>query len=176
MLGAMRILSAWALGLLLSIHTVLAAAPAPDPESTVKAFYSYRIKSALTGAPDAKQLGVLRQWLTPRLCAQLEKAGKERDAFVKKHGNSEKPPWCEGDLFSSTFEGPTSFEIAGGAGDGKNSLVQVVFSFSQPGQKTFRWSDRIRLKRINGKWLIDDVVYDLPLEFGNSKTLHSNLP
>jgi hypothetical protein len=172
----MKNLCAWVLGFFLMGNLAGAVVPAASPDDTVRAFYSYRIKSALTGAPTAQQLAVLRQWFTPRLWTQLEKAGKERDVFIKKYGNDEKPPWCEGDIFSSTFEGPTSFEIGGGAGDGEQSMIQVLFAYRQPGQKTVRWADRILLKKIQGKWLIDDVIYDLPVEFGNHSTLRANLP
>lgn len=120
--------SIFALILLFSLSFVFAVPPSAQPEDTVRAFYNYRIRSGLTGDPTEAQLKILRQWLSPRLCAQLEKAGKEREAFVKKYGDSEKPPWCEGDLFSSTFEGPNSFEIAGSGSKNQDALVQVIFS------------------------------------------------
>jgi hypothetical protein len=164
--------SVWAVLFLAVIGTGLAG----EPKDTVRAFYSFQTRTPIAGAPTVSELNKIRPWLTPRLWTGLDRARREREAFIKKYGSSEKPPWCEGDLFSSTFEGATSFEIAGGDIQSDSALVQVLFTYRGPDKVPHRWADRVRLRLVNRQWLIDDILYDLPAAFGNTGTLRANLP
>ena len=149
----------------------------PDsPEATVKAFYEICIEERVTGLPTESQFEQLRPLVSDHLYGLLADARMEQVEFAKENPY-EKPPWIEGDLFSSLFEGPTGFSTGEVAVDGKRATVRVDFVDDSPGMETpFRWSDDVELVlNADGDWVIDDVVYRGEWDFASKGRLSDAL-
>lgn len=141
-----------ALFLILLIPAIAFGQTATADQSITNFYRAYR-ELKFSGLPDSQQTAKLVPHLSKGLRAALKKAQAEQARCVKAHPN-DKPPWSEGDLFSSNFEGFTSVKV-GTATKGEYSLE---FTYIENG-KTIRWQDRVAVVKENGGWVIDDVVY-----------------
>jgi len=152
------------------------AAEAPDPGATVQAFYTICRGERLSGLPDARQLERLSGLLSTRLIALIE-AARTRQARFQREFPNDKPPFIEGDLFSSLFEGPTGFEPGTVRLDGDRARVTVHFSHrdERNGGSVTRWEDDAWLVRERGQWRIDDVEYHGGWPFAARGRLARNL-
>ena len=106
-----------ALAVILAALAALAACARADspaapelPGRAVRAFYAERQRLGVAGAPNAEQLAALAPLVSDTLRALLDAARRLRDAESAR-APEEKPPFVEGDLFSSLFEGPTAFAV-----------------------------------------------------------------
>jgi hypothetical protein len=139
----------------------LALASGTDsPQQTVQNFYAVYLKSHAPGLPDSKKLGQLKPYLSKQLVALILHAREEQKRFIKNYP-AEKPPWIEGDLFSSLFEGPTACTVAAGAITNDRARVMVRFTYNDPKTpgKPFTWQDALYLVKEHDKWVIDDIEY-----------------
>jgi hypothetical protein len=114
------------------------------------------------GLPQPAQVDALTVHLSPILISRLKRAYDGQQAYARRFPG-DKPPLIEGDLFSSLFEGPTSYAIAEVVPDGERARVLVKFTFTDPatGQVVRTWNDRylvVRGPRVGG-WLVEDVEY-----------------
>ncbi|MBS3954946.1 MAG: hypothetical protein KGZ88_18485, partial [Methylomicrobium sp.] len=132
------------------------------PDKHVSAFLGKYHSMRFSGLPNDEQAKVLASYLSPRLNELLQNARQFQQDFKTRYP-TEKPPLVEGDIFSSLFEGATSFEIseAAIALDSANVLVTFSYAVPQADARPETWSDRYKLiKMTNGSnWLIDDVEY-----------------
>ncbi len=144
------------------------------PTRVVERFYARRIESRMTGAPTPAELESVAPYLTPELRDLLAEARTLHDQ-EELAAPDEKPAFAEGDLFSSLFEGPTSFHVLGEEG-GKVGphRVAVRFTYANPAE-TISWEDRAVVVRQDGGWAIADVEYEGDWEFASRGTLRSNL-
>jgi hypothetical protein len=117
--------------------------------------------AGLTGLPDHGMLRKLAPHLTPGMKRSLEAAMREQRRCRGKFPE-DRPPWIEGDLFSSNFEGFTSFRIEDGAHAGGD--VPVAYEFVA-GKDRVEWRDVLSLKRVGGRWRLDNVTYRAPFQF-----------
>lgn len=153
--------------------------PAPQflPETPTGAavrFYELHQPYAGAGVPDAAQMEAYKPLLTRPLIAALERARAERDAAMASTPD-EKPPFVEGALFASLFEGYTSVQPVTLATEGWESRVKVCFAYAQGGART-EWTDTVVLRKEDGVWRIDDVVYGGQWDFANTGSLRKQLP
>jgi len=148
----------------------------PDsPEATVTAFYEICIEEKITGLPSDKQFEELRPLLSDSLASLLADARMEQAEFSREYPD-EKPPWVEGDLFSSLFEGPTRFTAGKAAIHGKNATVTVSFADDNAGEKPFEWKDDVLLVLNDDEnWVIDDIVYRGNWDFASKGRLSDTL-
>ncbi len=151
--------------------------PAP-PSPVVVAFYSLRIVAQSTGAPTEDQLRQFAPFLSDTLAALLRTASAMREQAIIR-SPSEKPPFAEGDLFSSLFEGPTTFLVLRDSAASAQRKVVVRFTYIQNGD-SYAWTDTVQLgqKRLGKKRpfdVIEDIAYGGAGEFGNKGTLRRNL-
>ncbi|BDC49654.1 hypothetical protein F183_A19700 [Bryobacterales bacterium F-183] len=124
----------------------------PSPETTIRDFYKVYVNS---GLPNAAQLQKLSPYLSAPLQQALKQAAKQQAVCMKAHPD-EKPPFIEGDLFTSNFEGLTSITNIRDAGNG---AYDVYFQYIEKGHK-FHWKDRLMLVKLpNGRWVIDDIQF-----------------
>jgi len=130
------------------------------PKDIVKNFYSAYLKTTASGLPNKKDLQILKPFFTSKLDSLFIKALVEQDSFINKFP-VEKPPLIEGDLFSSLYEGPTSFNIANSKMNGDSATVFVDFTYSDSStsDKPFKWQDAVHLIVETGKWKISDIEY-----------------
>ncbi len=149
----------------------------PDsPEAIVSAFYEICIEEKVTGLPTEAQFEELGPLLSESLHSLLADARMEQAEFSRENPY-EKPPWVEGDLFSSLFEGPTRFTAEKAVIEGKRATVTVSFVDDSPGnEKPFTWKDDVMLVRnSDGSWRIDDVVYRGNWDFASKGKLSDAL-
>ena len=68
-----------------------------------------------------------------------------------------KPPFVDGDYFSSLFEGPKSFKVGQTfAGGNRSWRVHVHFSYDP---SLTGWEDVIIVTEQRGRYVIDDILY-----------------
>jgi hypothetical protein len=158
----------------------LAESPAPVPANTdtpkaaAKAFYDILTKKRVSGLPTKEAWKELQPRLSSKLVSLIEAARAEQAAFMKKNPD-EKPPWIEGDLFTSLFEGAQTHAEGEARLSGDKAEVQVSFTYTEGGDTT-KWTDTLILtKSPAGNWLVDDVRYGGGWDFAPKGTLSEGL-
>jgi hypothetical protein len=146
---------------------------AGKPKESASVVYAELLSLKPQGLPDSKEWIVLKPLLTPALAAKFDEARRQQQAFAKK-SPGDKPPWVEGDLFSSLFEGPTNYEIKDINEQGKRAEVLVYLQNASDGQKV-RWKDVLILKKVGSRWLLDDIRYGGNWPFAPRGTLSEML-
>lgn len=145
-----------------------APAPAVDPQDALanamstpagaaETFYRTKQELKFEGLPQEWQVAGLTGTITPELDRVIDKARFTQAAFIinKKEG---KPPWIEGDLFSSLFEGVTTFKTGTASITGTTAEVPLALTYTANGQTT-QWTDHILLKQVTNRWLVDDIRF-----------------
>jgi hypothetical protein len=144
--------------------------------------YTELMDKRVSGAPAADQLVALRPLLSTELHDLLRQARLLRDAEAAAYPD-EKPPFAEGDLFTSLFEGPTGLEIVVDAGHRDDAGVSegddrrhlaVRFSYDRE-TPTFVWTDTVVVVREGGRWVVGDVQYGGGWDFANGGSLVDSL-
>jgi len=146
-----------------------------DPSSLVQQFYDWRFKTQFTGVPEKAVLKAAEPFLSAELICILDRARDYRNRFAKKFP-TDKPPFIEGDMFTSVFEGANRFAIESTTAKGKNAKVQLHFYHDQGAQKDKTgWRDTVLLQLKNQQWHITDIHYGGKFDFGNSGSLRENV-
>lgn len=155
--------------------SVMFASGAGDgtPEAAARDFYAILIKHRVSGLPDDTVWPLLKPRMTPELARVIEAAQREQAEFIKKNPD-EKPPWIEGDLFSSLFEGPQEFSVGEAKIVDDRAEIPMSFRYSSDGQTT-KWQDTVVLTKSGTGWLVADVAYGGTWDFGNKGTLLKGL-
>jgi hypothetical protein len=130
-------------------------AEAAAPATTVEEFYRVYLAHRPAGLPDGADLERLKQYLSTHLYELIVAANAYSHEFAKKHPH-DKPPFVDGDHFSSVFEGPKSYEVAY-VGRRRGSVEVHVKFHGAPG--TPEWTDIVVLVKENHRYVIDDVRY-----------------
>jgi Protein of unknown function (DUF3828) len=129
---------------------LLSASLLAQPADTAAQFYTAYRSTAMSGLPDAAAMQKLAPMLSTKLKSALRAAQAQQTRCMKTHPG-DKPPFVEGDLFSSNFEGFTAFRVeAGGA--------FIHFEYAE-GKHKVSWKDEVKLVQEGGRWVIDDVLY-----------------
>ena len=165
----------------LMVAPALADAPAADdPASAAGAFYTvYKDQHAQGGIPDATVRLRYTPVLSPRLNKQLADAAAAQARLTAKVRNA--PSMLEGDIFSSLFEGATSWKVGSCQADAKTARCTVALSYVPPptqnakAPKPANWTDTLVLARTAQGWKVDDVVFDAAFQFGNTGQLSEML-
>ena len=152
---------------------LLASAASATDDGAQKAandFYaaSMSVKSIhIEGILPAKVRAKMTPYITPALDKLLADADKAEDIHAKKTKN-EEPPLVEGDLFSSTFEGVSTYKVGACETKGDAATCPVALTYSDTQDKsTSKWTDKLLLVRSNGAWKVDDIAYGGTWDFGN---------
>lgn len=133
-------------------------------------------REAIRGLPTDEQLQRLSPFITPALRSILKQACVYQDMQIRKHPD-EKPAWIEGDLFSSLFEGVTSWEVGDAFGAPMvDPWAKVKQTYSEPGQKPVTWTDTLLFKQRDGRLLVDDIRMGGNWDFANGPSLRGGLP
>jgi hypothetical protein len=170
-----------ALSLLLLLASSAPALAADDPAAAANAFYAvYKDHHAQGGIPDATERLRYSPVLSPRLNKQLAAADLAQGRLTAKVKNA-VPPMLEGDIFSSLFEGATSWKVGVCQADTKTARCPVALSYAPPpspnskAPKPANWNDTVLLVNTPQGWKVDDVIYDAGFAFGNTGRLSSML-
>ncbi|MEI9931274.1 MAG: hypothetical protein WDM89_12220 [Rhizomicrobium sp.] len=165
---------------LLFAGTGMAFAGAGDEmASAVNGFYAaYATFHPSDGIPDERGRAKYEPYISPRLDALLKQGGDAEQKFAK--ANKDSPPLIEGDLFTSNFEGATSYTAGACSGDAKSGRCAVSFTYDpgntgNPKDKSFVWTDTIYLVATSQGWRVDDISYGGTWDFGNKGKLSETL-
>jgi hypothetical protein len=89
----------------------------------------------------------------------------------------DKPYWIEGDLFSSSFEGVTSWELGEVfSAPTVDATVRVKRTYELPNEKPVSWTDTLVFKKRGQHWLLDDIHMGGEWDFKSGSSLRSILP
>lgn len=143
------------------------------PEATAKTFLDAYVKFHISGLPSEEEMKTLAPLLTPEIGKLIEAARAEQKDFLKKHPE-EKPPWIEGALFSSMFEGVTSYRLGEVVAGGDKASVPVYWEYTEGGE-TSRWIDVVVLSKAGDSWQIFDIFFCAPWDFRPGPSLRAQL-
>jgi hypothetical protein len=146
-------------------------------DTVVRQFYDWRLKASFTGVPDEAMLKKANQFLTPELTCLLALARNYRDLHVQ-HFPTDKPPFIEGDMFSSVFEGANRYKVESVQvnKNGTTARVNLHLYLDQSRKKDNKgWRDTVLVQKKNEGWLISDIHYNGRFNFGNNGSLRKNL-
>jgi hypothetical protein len=127
----------------------------------------------MSGLPDEDQSKVLFPLLSPDLRRLIEAAQVEQAKDMQEHPD-EKPPWIEGDLFSSLFEGARTFDVGTPVARGDRAVVPVQLTCGEA-DSIVRWSDTLVLVREADQWLVDDILLQGDWDFKSGDSLRQIL-
>jgi len=161
---------------LLLLSFVLVAchsAPTTTPAGVVDRFYAAAIASGHSGVPSAEDLAVLAPYLSDSLKTLLVAArGLYETARVR--AADDKPPFADGSLFSSLFEGPTAVSVLGDSVRGSTHAVTVRMAYAGA-DPPVTWTDLVLVVEEDGRFVIEDIEYGGNWDFANKGNLRSSL-
>jgi len=136
----------------------------------VNGFYAaYSTFHPSDGIPDAKGRAKYAPFLSPALETLLVQASEAEQKFAR--ANKGSPPLIEGDLFTSNFEGATSFTVGACKGDAKSARCIVALTYDDskdsPKDKPLNWNDTVYLVAAPSGWRVNDIGYGGSWDFGN---------
>lgn len=146
---------------------------AQDATEVTDNFYATLRDLNVRGLPDKNQLRELSPFLSSQIVTLIKRDQKKQEAFIKKHSD-EKPPLVEGDLFSSLFEGPTSYEIGKTRTMGSTREVDIYLHHVSESDKV-KWTDTVVLKKFGGKWLVTNILFKGKWQFKSGSSLRNAL-
>ncbi len=149
--------------LILSIATILSSCnqisnDASEQENVVRGFYEQHLKAPFTGVPSMEELKPLQTFFSRALFALLTQVS-EFDQAYRANADKNVPPLIDGDLFSSLFEGPTTFTIESCTTKKDKALCDVTFTHSDTTIPSESWVDEVLLVKEEGHWRIDDIEF-----------------
>jgi len=164
-------------GLAAGLLLLLAAAPAAaQADMTVAAtgfLAAYGGFHPSDGIPDAAGRMRLQPYLSPRLNKLLADGAAAETRFAAQVKDA--PPLIEGDLFTSLFEGATSWKLDACSVSGAAARCPVEFAYAEGKEKPVTWTDTLILAATPQGWRVDDIAYGANFQFGNTGTLSETL-
>lgn len=137
-----------------------AQAPAPggDAVDSVRALYDLHMRLQASGIPMGEELARYRPFLSRRLLARMDVAGRERDRVIAEEPEL-KPPYIEGDLFSGLTEGASGYTLGPHRALGPDrERVDLEFVYRDL-TSVVRWRCRALMLREDGLWKLDELEY-----------------
>ncbi|HEY4345774.1 MAG TPA: hypothetical protein VGN05_15600 [Parvibaculum sp.] len=146
-----------------------------SPAKGTAAFYDLYVQMKPRGIPDAKQ----RAEISPLVSSDLGKlldAAAAADELHTKQTNNEEPPLFEGDLFTSLYEGATSYKLGACVTESDKAYCDVNLAYAEAGDaKPTTWTDKVALVHGPRGWLVDDVVFGGTWDFGQHGMMRGTL-
>jgi hypothetical protein len=140
------------------------------PAKSAGAFYKLYIQMKPRGVPDETQRAAFKHLMSPDLGKLLDAAGAAEDLHFRKT-NNEEPPLFEGDLFTSLYEGATSFRLGKCAVESDHAYCDVDLAYAEAGDaKPTTWTD----SKPKG-WLVDDIAFGGSWDFGQHGMMRGTL-
>ncbi len=125
------------------------------------------------GIPDSGARAQLAPYLSPGLNRMLAETATVEARFAAKIKDA--PPMIEGDLFTSMFEGATSWKPGACGIQGSAARCPVAFTHAQTGETPVAWTDTLILTNTSQGWRVNDIAYGGGFRFGNTGTLTDTL-
>ncbi|MGV8998172.1 MAG: hypothetical protein ACOH12_14620 [Parvibaculaceae bacterium] len=166
---------------LLLVASVVAAVMSPafagsdTPSGAARSFYNLYIKEKPRGVPDE----AMREKFAPLISSALEVALADANMAEQAHFDAtknEEPPLFEGDVFSSLFEGATSYKLGSCAIESDKAYCDIELTYAEAaGDKPTTWVDKLVLVKRAGGWKIDDIAFGATWDFGQHGHLRATL-
>ena len=150
-----------------------AAEPAQGPVAVAMDFLVMHQRLGNSGLPQRADTAAYDAFLCPEL-AQAIRAAQVRQEVARAERPDEKPPFAEGDLFSSLFEGPERFEVRDTQAEGDIARVGVAMRHGE-GESARRWTDTLVMRLDDGIWCLADVEYGGDWQMANKGRLGAAL-
>lgn len=158
----------------LALPLAACSANADEMGRVTNDFYTAYMSVPHDGIPDADARAKLAPYITRGLENLLD-AGENAEARYAKETHNQSPPIVEGDLFTSLFEGATSFKLGACKAEGDGGRCAVFLTYDDKSGKPQNWTDTAILKHTNDGWRIDDIAYGGQWAFGNKGRLSDTL-
>jgi len=153
------------------IQVAAFVAPAyAGPPTVVRQFYEKYLQLRPAGLPTAAQQQAMAPYLSRRLLGLMD-AARAYQAEAEKAHPDEKPPFVDGCLFASLFEGPKAFRVGRTTREGGGWKVQVHFTYEQG----VAWDDHVLVVLEEGRHVVDDVLLSGVGAFNPPGRLSANL-
>ena len=141
----------------------------PTPAAAVKNFYRNYIACKIRGLPTKKHMKIISPLLSQQIRDLIAADRITQAQFIKNHPD-EKPPWVEGDLFSSLFEGATAYTIGKTLMIKQTAEVDVHLVYKYRSDAT-EWTDTVVLKKSAGGWVIENILFKGNWDFKSGASL-----
>ncbi|HLM59250.1 MAG TPA: hypothetical protein VK308_00470 [Pyrinomonadaceae bacterium] len=159
---------------LLVFGSTTSCAQKQKPEDFANRFYQSYLKLNMRGLPDEQELKSLSPFLSEDLRLLFEKAKLKQKQFIAENPDDMKPPWIEGDMFTSLFEGAQFFKIGKVKTRGVYTDVSVDLEYEENGE-TSRWTDTLVLIKTKEGWRVWDILLNGDWEFKAGSNLRHML-
>lgn len=134
------------------------------PATAVMQFYTILDALGIRRVPDPVQWQSLRPFIADSLAGALTQARLMRDS-ARMRAPQDKPPFADGDPFSSLFEGRTSFRVDSTITRGDSALVVTIFT-NDTQKPAVTWTDTVVVLKQGDMHRVADVRYGTEWEFG----------
>lgn len=125
------------------------------------------------GIPDSGGRAKLAPFLSAGLNKMLAEGAAAEARFAARIKDA--PPMIEGDLFTSMFEGATSWKLGACSVQGSTARCPVAFTHAEEGMQPVTWSDTLILTSTSQGWRVNDIAYGGGFRFGNTGRLTDTL-
>jgi len=127
-------------------------------EQVIDGFYQQHLKMRHGGLPSTEELTQLQPYVSQNLLGVLSKAAETE---VKYHaaGEESQAPLVDGDLFTSLFEGASSWSLENCDSDNQRATCLVKFIHENENGSNEHWQDKLVLVKENQQWHIDDIQF-----------------
>jgi hypothetical protein len=153
----------------ISVH----AQTANSPSGVANSFYKKYVAYQMRGLPTTIQMKSLAPLFSQEILNMIAADRVQQTKFIKEHPG-EKPPWIEGDLFSSLFEGATSYSLGKPGVEKGRAVIDVHLIYKYKSDAT-EWTDTIALTQVKGKWVISDILFKGNWAYMNGASLRASL-
>ncbi|NCW44617.1 MAG: hypothetical protein EBV77_03870 [Gemmatimonadaceae bacterium] len=147
------------------------------PADVALQFYVTLELGGVREVPEPRALVAIEPYLTPELAGELRAARVRRDAPLPP-GSTDKPPFTDGNPFSSLFEGHSTYRLGATAMRGDSALVTVSFTNTEQ-KPAVEWKDTLLLlpsgTGVSRTWRVADIRYGSTWEFGYRGSLRAVL-
>ena len=143
-----------------------------EPGAVVESFYVGLLSRPISGAPTVTDMPRLHPFVSDSLYADLWRAWQLHDSLADAHPD-EKPPFADGDLFTSLFEGPNSFSVQ--ATQDRPAPAVLVHFERRGATASTEWVDTVYVARRDTSWVITDIAYGGTWPMANRGTLRKLL-
>ena len=165
------------------------AYPSDTPEDATNKFYSAIVTGRYQAClPDQSELDRLAPLMSRRLTGLLQDALAYREQYAKEHPpktNKDgvpptfyKPPFIDGDCFSSNVEGAKRFTLGKSEKTATGYRIELhltYFDSTRPDEKPFEWIDAVIVIKEDDRFVVDDMEFLGTWSYGNHGTLSKRL-
>lgn len=132
----------------------------------------------LDGIPDAKARAKFAPVMSDRLNGLIVRARAAEVTFTNAYKDS--PPFVEGDLFTSNYEGATSYKISACTGDDRSGHCAVTLTYDprvvgDTQNKPMHWTDTAYVVNTPSGWKLDDIGFGGNWDFANKGKVSQTL-